>query len=205
MKRGRLVILVGIDGSGKSTITSYLEKKGYFVSHWRKLETVPLKKPLNFENPAETVQTLSGQERLDFIWAYISSEWKYLIKPALNNGENVIADGFFVRFFVKEEIYKRLPIEKFLRQSPLKGDELIIMIDLPPEIAFKRRVKSKISPYECLKTPKDFIYFQKLQRKFLLKFIKSFPHIIINGILPKTTLTKEVLMKLKENRVESID
>lgn len=202
IKQGKLTILVGIDGSGKSTLASYLEKRGYFVSHWRKLRTVSLPKPLNFENPAEIVQTLNGQERLDFILAYIKSEWKNLIKPMLKIGKNVISDGFFIRFFIKEKIYKRLAIEKFLIQSPLKGNELIIMIDTPPEIAFKRKAKSKISPYEYFETPQDFVYFQRLQRKFLLEFIKIFPHVIINGMLPKATLIKEVLIKLKENQIE---
>jgi thymidylate kinase len=201
-KKGKLVILVGIDGSGKSTIASYLEKKGYFVSYWRKLKSFSLPKPLNFDNPAEVVQSLRGQERLDFILAYVNSEWEYLVKPTLNIGMNVISDGFFIRFFIKEKIYKKLVIEKFLAQSLLKGDELIIMIDTPVEIAFKRKSKSKISPYECFKNPQDFIYFQRIQRKLLLEFIKNFPHVIIDGRLLKAKIAKEVLIKLKENHLE---
>jgi len=201
-KRGKLVILVGIDGGGKSTLLSSLEEKGYFISHWKKLKSFSLPKPLNFKNPAEVVQTLKGEKRLKFIWEYINSEWEYLIRPNLETDRNVISEGFFIRFFIKEKIYKRLPIKKFLKQSPLKGNELIIMVDTPPEIALKRKIKSKISPYECFETPQDFVYFQRLQRKFLLEFIKSFPHIIINGMLPKATLIKEVLIKLKENQIE---
>ena len=201
-KDGKLVILVGIDGGGKSTLLSSLEEKGYFISHWKKLKSFSLPKPLNFKNPAEMVQALKGEKRLKFIWEYINSEWEYLIRPNLKTGRNVISEGFFIRFFIKEKIYKRLPIEKLLKRSHLKRNEFVIMIDTPPEIAFKRKGRSKISPYECFKTPQDFIYFQNLQRKFLLEFIRDFPHIIINGRLPKEKIVKEVLMKLKENQIE---
>lgn len=202
MKKGKLVILVGIDGSGKSTLLSYLESKGYFVSHWRRLASFSLPKPLNFKNPAEVVQTLRNQKRLEFIWGYISSEREYLIRPALEVGRNVISDGFFIRFLIKEKIYKKLPIKELLKRSPLSGKEFIIMVDVPPEIALKRKIKRKISPYECFRNPEDFVYFQSLQRKALLKFVKKFPHVVVKGVLSKKELAEEVLLKLKENRIE---
>lgn len=98
MKKGKLVILAGIDGSGKTTILSFLESKGYFISYWRKLSFLPISRSLNFKNPAEIVQTLKGQERLEFIWKYIKAEWEYLIKPRIEVGEDVVSDGFFIRF-----------------------------------------------------------------------------------------------------------
>lgn len=201
MKKGKLVILVGIDGSGKSTLLSYLESRGYFTSHWRKLHNFSLPRPLNFENPGDAVQDLNGQERLDFIWAYIDSEWKYLIKPTLEIGKNVISDGFFIRFFIKEKIYKKLPINELLERSPLTGNEFLIMIDVPPEIAFKRKAILKVSPYECFKNPEDFVYFQTLQRKALLKYIEKLPHIVVNGVLTKEKLANEVLKILNENQI----
>jgi len=201
MKEGRLVILAGIDGSGKSTLLSYLEERGYFISHWKRLKKLSLPKPLNFENPAEVVQTLKDQERLDFIWAYISSEWKYLIKPALNIGKNVISDGFFIRFYIKEKIYNKLGVNELLKYSPLTGKEFIIMIDTPPKIAFQRKLSPNISPYECFKSVKDFVEFQSLQRKMLLAFIKDFPYIIINGMLAKEKLVNRVLRELEKNQI----
>ena len=202
MKKGRLAILVGIDGSGKSSLLSRLEKEGYFVSHWRKLAKLSLPKSLNFTNPAEMVQTLRGQKRLEFLWGYIDSEWKYLIKPTLESGSNVVSDGFFIRFLAKEKIYQRLSTTEFVKRSPLTGDEFVIMIDVPPKIAFKRKKKLVISPYECLKSPQDFVDFQSLQRKILLELIKKFSHIVVDGRLQKGKLAKRVLLALKENQIE---
>ena len=194
MKRGNLVILVGIDGSGKSTLLANLENKGYFTSHWRKLKGLPLQTPLNFENPGEVVQALKGQKRLRFIWGYISAEWKYIIKPNLIKGKNVISDGFFLRFLVKEKIYRKIPIRELEKRSPLTGSEFVIMIDLSPEIAYERERDLKISPYEYFEAPSDFIKFQSLQRKEILGYIKlkKFPYAVIDGMKPPSQLTNEV-------------
>lgn len=199
--KGKLVILAGIDGSGKSTLLSSLAKKGYCVSHWKKLENLSLPKALNFRNPGEMVQTLDGSERLEFIWSYINFEWEYLIKPVLESGRNIIADRFFIGFFIKEKIYKRLPINKLRRRSPLTGKEFIIMIDTPPEIALKRKTESMISPYEYFKTSSDFIPFQLQQRKLLLKYVENFPHVIISGMLSKEEIAEEVVNMLKKNQI----
>jgi len=203
MKRGNLVILVGIDGSGKSTLLANLENKGYFTSHWRKLKGLPLQTPLNFENPGEDVQTLTGQKRLRFIWRYISAEWKYLIKPNLIAGRNVISDGFFLRFFAKEKIYRKIPIEELEKRSPLTGSEFVVMIDLPPAIAYERKRGLKISPYEYFRAPSDFIKFQSLQRKEILSYIKikRFPYVVIDGTKPPSQLTNEVLKLLEKRKI----
>src|SRR3989344_7488653 len=106
MNNARLVILVGVDGSGKTTLLNGLEKYGYKVSHWKRLKTI-IPNKLDYDTPAYEVQKLSGKKRLDFIHKYISFEWKYLIYPSLQEGINVISDGFFIRFLVKEKIYKK--------------------------------------------------------------------------------------------------
>lgn len=202
MNKSKLVILVGIDGSGKSSLLSHLEKEGYFVSHWRRLAKLSLPEPLNFKNPAEVVQTLRGRRRLEFIWGYISSEWEYLIKPTLESGKNVISDGFFIRFFIKEKIYKRLSTSELLERSPLTGGEFVIMIDAPPQIAFRRKGTLKISPYECFEGPEDFVYFQTLQRGALLNYVEKFPHVVVNGMLAREKLAEEVLKTLRENQID---
>jgi thymidylate kinase len=201
MKKGSLAVLAGIDGAGKSTVLLRLENDGFFTSHWRKLEKLPQVKNLNFKNPAEVVQTLEGEKRLKFIWSYINLEQKYLIAPTLEAGRNVVSDSFFVKFFVKEQIYKRLNLKEFSKRNPFVGDELFIMIDVPPEIAFQRKTVSKISPYECFRTPQDFIEFQTLQRQNLLTFIKKFPHTILDGTLPENDLIKKVKTILFKNQM----
>jgi hypothetical protein len=114
----------------------------------------------------------------------------------------VISDGFFIRFFAKEKIYNRLAINELLGRSPLTGNEFVIMVDVSPQLAFRRKVISNISLYECFKTLEDFVYFQTLQRKVLLKCVQKFPHVVVKGALPKGKLAAKVLGILSENKIK---
>src|SRR5258708_6485732 len=145
-KEGRLIILLGIDGSGKSTLVCGLEQNGYKATHWRKLrEKCP---ELDFTSPAESVQKLDGEERLSFILSYIHSEWRYLIQPLRKNGIDVISDGFFARFYAKEKIYQRMNLDDLRRNCPIGGNTIFIMMDTPPEVALGRKGLDQLSPYE---------------------------------------------------------
>ena len=200
-KEGRLVILAGIDGSGKSSLLASLEHYGFVVSHWKRLRNVQLAKPLDFETPSQKVQMLSGKDRLVFIANYIKAEWNYLILPRLKQKKNVISDGFFIKFYAKECVYKRLDIDKLLSYSPLTGREFFILIDVPPLVAAERKKGIGVTPYECLHSAEDFILFQGKQRKILLSFIQNFDYVIIDGMQSKGTLLREVLYELKKRSI----
>ncbi len=134
---GKLIVILGIDGSGKSTVINSLEELGYRVTHWRRLRNII--KDLNFINPAQEVQTLDGEARLKFISKYIESEWKYLIKPYLERGVDVISDGYFVRFYAKEKVYQRLNIKRLKKHLFLPTNVMFILLDTPPVIALERK------------------------------------------------------------------
>ncbi len=194
IKQGRLVIVTGIDGCGKSSLLDELEKIGHHVSHWRRLAKKDLEQSLNFTSPASYVQTLDGRKRLDFIRRYIETEWKYLIKPALLAGGDIIADSFFIKFYGKEQIYGRLLVHELLGISPLTGKELIVFIDTPPEMAFQRKQNQKISKYECYKSRDDFIEFQTILRGNILSFTDTFERVVIDG----TKSSESVLLNFVE-------
>ncbi len=184
---GKLGILVGIDGSGKSTLVGGLEQNGYKVTHWRKLKQVCPE--LDFATPAEQVQTLDGEERLKFILNYIQSD--------------VISDGFFARFYAKEKIYKKLNLDDFKGHCPLGGEEIFIMLDAPPNIALERKGINTLSPYEYLTVPDDFVFFQSRQRDELLAFIKDYKFYILDGRNTKEELLNETLDILRSNAIFS--
>jgi len=196
-ENGRLTILVGIDGSGKSTLVNGLEQNGYETTHWRKLKQIC--PDLNFTTPAEMVQTLDGEERLVFILNYIQSEWKHLIQPVRESGVDVISDGFFARFYAKESIYKRLNVDNLKRHCPLSGDEIFIMLDTPSSIALERKGLDSLSPYEYLNVPDDFTLFQSRQKEELLTFIKDYQFYILDGKKVKEELLGETIDILKNN------
>jgi len=197
--RGSLSILVGIDGSGKTTLVNGLEQNGYKTTHWKKLKQICPE--LNVKNPAEELQLLDGEERLLFISNYIQSEWNKLIQPLRDDGINVISDSFFAKFYAKEKVYKRLNLDDLKKQCPLNGKEVFIMLDTPTEVAFDRKKIDTITPYECLNGPDDFVSFQSRQRKELLEFVKDYKFYLLNGEKSKEELLNETLNILKDNRI----
>lgn len=201
MNDGRLVLITGIDGSGKRSVLSELEDMGYEVSHWRRLSGINLKQSLDFINPASYVQTLDGVRRLDFIKGYIKAEWDSLIEPYLVSGKNIVADSFFIKFFAKEQIYKRLVIDDLLKLSPLKGNELVIFIDTPPRIAHQRKKGQTVSEYEYKSSPQDFENFQARLRDNILKFTDTYERTIINGCVDKGAILRKVLQILEYNNI----
>lgn len=196
---GELSIIVGVDGSGKSTLVSGLEQNGYKTTHWRKLKQVC--PDLDFTTPAERVQALNGEERLNFILSYIQSEWERLIRPLRESGVDVISDGFFARFYAKESIYKRLNLDDLKKHCPLNGDEIFIMLDTPPGTALERKGLDPISPYEYLSDPSDFAIFQSKQREELLKYIKDYKFYILNGRKTREELLNETIDILRNNAI----
>lgn len=195
-KEGRLIILVGIDGSGKSTLVRGLEQNGYKATHWRKLrEKCP---ELDFTSPAESVQKLDGEERLSFILSYIQSEWRYLIQPLRKRGVDVISDGFFARFYAKEKIYQRMNLDHLRRHCPLDGNAIFIMVDTPPAVALGRKGLDQLSPYEFFRGPEDFVEFQQRQRDELMNFIKGYKYYLLDGNKSKDMLLSETLAILKD-------
>lgn len=194
-------ILVGIDGSGKTTLVGGLEQNGYRATHWKKIKQI--RPDLNFTNPAEEIQSLDNNERLLFILNYIQSEWDGLIQPLRRNGINVISDGFFVKFYAKEMVYKKLDLDDLAKHCPLDKSEIIIMIDTPPEIAYDRKSKDTITPYECLNAPEDFVLFQSRQREELFKFIKDYKFYVLDGRNTKEELLNETLGILSKNAILS--
>ena len=201
VERGKLCILAGIDGSGKTTLLNSLEIRGFNVSHWRRLKlslSLLEASKLNFANPSWVVQQLEGRARFDFLWAYIDAEWKHVISPNLEKSNNVIADGFLVRFLAKEMAYNKLDSQLFLDNSPLTGDEQILIIDTPPELALER--KGEISPYECFTGRSDFLDFQKKQRDNLFEISSHFRQQVFDGTAPKEILLDRVLDFLRNER-----
>lgn len=196
-QKGKLAVILGIDGCGKSSVVSRLHSEGYSTTHWKKLKKLNI--PLNFTNPGEKIQTLKGEERLNFLKKYIFSEWYYLINPKLKAGLDVIANSFFFKFYAKEIIYKRLSIKQLEKLNPLTGAEIIIFLDTPPAIALERKAKLNLTPYEFLKKPDDFIDFQQKQREVLLANIKNYKHYLIDGLKNKNQIYKAILRILEEN------
>ncbi len=128
MRNGTFIILIGPDGTGKSTIASHLkdtlarDHKGFFSFHWR---PGLLPKPGTQKNKKD--DNLSGQTApappTEFTYGYIISMLRYLyyltdfilgywfiIKPKLKKGYLVIGERWYYDIIVHPQRYAfRLP------------------------------------------------------------------------------------------------
>jgi len=201
----KLLILAGIDGSGKSTILESLKDNNFKISHWKLLRFVKEAKMLNFTNPAQELQSLNGIKRYRYIFNYINAEKRYLIDPWIKKDTDVISDGLFVKFYTKELVYKKLNLGFFRKMCPLEGEEIFAFIDTPPEVAYERKTKKDISCYEYLSTPRDFIMFQTQVRDKILDFIQKYKFYLIDGTRSKGSILKNIEDILAKEDIRKIN
>jgi len=178
---GRLAIVVGVDGAGKSAVVRRLAELGFATSHWRMLRQVDERWAERVDTASKQIRELRGTERLALIRELVDGEWNACIRPRLAANQDVVCDGFYVRFLAKEAVYGECDVSELARMSPLSGGELVVLIDTPVVVVVERKRGQPISPYECLTGPEDFAEFQTRQRAQLLTTILSWDHVVVDG------------------------
>ncbi len=163
MKTPRLIVITGMDGAGKSTLTDKLAAAlpGAFVSHiWQLLE-----------NPVTTIPFRSKKEIDAFLCAltpdarffFLAHALKYATDTAMASGvEMVLANSYYYKYFATEIALGAQPglVESVMPFFP--KPDLVIELTLPPAVAVTR--KKQLSRYECgcvdVPNAADFLAFQ---------------------------------------------
>jgi thymidylate kinase len=195
----RVAIIVGIDGAGKSTVIRRL--MGYQTSHYRMLRHVSTEWATRIDGAEVAMSQLRGKERTEFILELVEAEWNTCIAPNLVAGRDVVCDGFYLRPLVKEMVFGDGDVDAVLNASPLTGDELVVMIDTPVELAVRRKHAHEISRYECFTSPADFADFQTRQQEQLLNVLTAWNHVIVDGTQNEDVVAREVLRTLEQEGI----
>ncbi len=201
---GKLAIVVGIDGAGKSTVVRRLAALGYLTSHWRDLPHPDRRTAERIARAATIVSELKGPERTAFLRWLVEAEWRLAIEPQLRAGRDVIGDGFYLRPLIKEIIFGDGDVAALLAGSPLSGHELVVMIDVPVDEAVRRKGDGEISRYECFTGPDDFREFQARQRVLLLDTIRSWNHVVVDGARDVELVTSDVRQILDQHGIRPV-
>jgi dTMP kinase len=173
LNRGRLVVLVGMDGSGKTTILQHLGNQGLCVSSWKALNAVPIPngkgaldeptiryiRGLPYGNYVNHLQPFS---RAAFVLSLAFAEYEYLIRPSLDRGTIVTSDSYYIRPLAKELARGKSPATVLHALRGLPDPELVIFLDVSPQVAFDRK-RGIVSEHEVMKegTFPDFASFQR--------------------------------------------
>lgn len=195
MKKGFLIAIEGIDGSGKSTIAKELVK---FLSSLG-YDAVLLKEPSDSiygQKIKEAEERLPPEEELRLFLLDREVDVKERILPALEKGKIVVMDRYYysnVAYQSARGIDAKKILELNERIAP--KPDLVIILDVSPETALKRiSHRSKLTVFENRE------YLEKVRENFLKIVDKKI--IIINAERPIEEVKKEVF-KIVRNSLSS--
>ncbi len=157
-----LIAIEGIDGSGKTTIASYISK----ILKERGYDVIVLKEPSDSEygrKLKELNKRLPPEEECKLFLLDRIEDVKKNILPALKSGKIVIMDRYYLSN-VAYQSARGLDPEKIRRDNEkiAPKPDLTIILDLDPEIALERiKNRGKPSPFEGLE------YLRKVRENFL--------------------------------------
>jgi dTMP kinase len=184
MKKYKLIIFEGIDGSGKTTQAKYFAKK---------LNAFYFREPKFFKK--EILQEIHPLTEL-FLFLADRSEVYSRIKGVLKN-KNVVLDRSFPSTLayqlIGRNLKKLISINDYLKIDFLARQkiepDLVIVFDAPVDIALKRLKK---------KTKFEEKKFLIKVRKAYLSLAKKFNWYVVDGSKDKNEIRKNVWLILKE-------
>ncbi len=146
-RRGRFVVLEGIEGAGKSTHTahlaSWLEEQGIPVVAAREPGGTALGERLRNILLDPEVTDLSPQAELLLMFAARSASLKEVILPALAKGSWVLCDRFVDSSYAYQAYGRGLPLEhvETLDRQVLGGlqADLTVVLDTPVSVGLARK------------------------------------------------------------------
>jgi dTMP kinase len=191
---GKLIVVEGIDGSGKSTqidlLYKWLQSRGYSVyfSEWNSSELVKSTTRLAKKERMFTPTTFSLLQATDF-----ADRWENRILPLLKAGAIVLADRYAFTAFARDVALGVDPewVRNLYSFAPLPDARLYFQV--PLDVAVERIMSSraKIKYYEAgmdlgLSDNKiaSFQLFQQLIIHEYERMVAEYGLMIIDGTLP---------------------
>jgi thymidylate kinase len=191
----RFLVLVGIDGSGKTTLLRALNISGLITTSWRELRSHEVPATLAPDAPTRIKNRVPLLSRAMFIGGHLVAQYEYLVRPALEDGANVMLDSYYLKLLAKERIFGTAhpALEELCHELPLPDG--VIYVDVPPSVSFRRKA-GNISPYEYIGTlsERSYVEFQSMVANEMKAMIAYLPSVTIPGTLPIPDLRQAAVL-----------
>lgn len=197
---GKLCVLLGHDGSGKSTV---LRKLAVLEPCWTCTSADPEELRVDSSlistiwggtgHPREYALILKNRARSLFFGLTVMIEEEHVICPALSIGHIVVVDSYFYRFLAKEMVLN--PDGSQILNSLINEfhtPDLVLFLDVQPDICFQR--KQALSRFEYVGRP-DFAGFKLLQEStqgHMRKLTRGIPIATVEGNRSIDAVTENV-------------
>ena len=210
-QKGKLIVVEGIDGSGKSTQIDLLNKwlqsrdRSVYFSEWNSSDLVKSTTRLAKEEKSFTPTTFSLLQATDF-----SDRWENNILPMLKAGVIVLADRYTFTAFARDVSRGVDPTwVRDLYSFALQPD-LVLYFRVPLDMAVERILsgRAKIKYYEAGMdlglSDNKVTSFRLFQQKIIDeydKMVDEFNFTVIDGSLPVQQQQKLVRQYVRKNLV----
>ncbi|RMA78627.1 dTMP kinase [Metamycoplasma subdolum] len=211
MKKGKFIVIEGMDGSGKSTIVEMLKKQ---VAKDKKDDQIIFTREPGsaFSKEAEKIRNLILDNNNEFSTmadAMLFATGRRInlekgIWPALEAGKTVISDRYWHSSFVYQGILGKVGLDKVKTLNKIATDnsnpDLVIFFDLKPEISLSRltKLRDKMDRLEH----NNLSYYEKLRDAYH-EVIKDDPEIfrVIDSNCTIEELYQKVVNILKKEGI----
>ena len=199
---GKLIVVEGIDGSGKSTqidlLVKWLTAQGrtVYFSEWNSSELVKSTTRMAKKEKLFTPTTFSLLQATDF-----ADRWENYMLPMLKAGAVVLADRYAFTAFARDVARGVDPLWVRNLYSFAPQPDLALYFRVPLEVAISRilSARAKIKYYEAgmdLGLSEDkvesFTLFQKRIMEEYDRMVEEFNFTVINGTQPIQTQQKQI-------------
>jgi thymidylate kinase len=179
---GKFLVLLGTDGSGKSTVLSRVRLPGLVTASWRDLRSHDLPAMLAADAPTHIKDRLPGLSRAMFIGGHLVAQYEYLVRPQTDIGNHVLLDSYYFKLLAKERLLGTVHpvLEELCAELP--APDGVIYLDVPAHTGLARKAGA-ISSYECFgePTPPSFLTFQTRLAAMLKDELARLPHVVVSG------------------------
>lgn len=200
MTRGKLIVLEGIDGSGKTTLARGIaERLRETHGHRVVITKEPTDGPLGQKIRAIASrgrETVSKEEELALFHQDREQHVRTLVRPSLESGAWVVQDRSFYST-VAYQGERGFDRKKLLREERAIADEpdLLLVVDVPAETAVERIRTARAGAAD------DFERLETLQRirRVFLDLPQDLPNAqVLDGTSPKETLLDQAMNAISE-------